>query len=613
MLTGRDIICLSSIDWDAHWQIHHQLASSLVEAGNRVLFIENTGVRAPGVRDISRLRRRAQNWWHSTKGFREVRPNLFVYSPLFLPFPYSSAARWLNRTVLFRGLHRWMDATTFRRPVFLTFLPTPLAHDLISEVDPSVVVYYCADDFAATSAAARRVAASENALFTRADLVFVTSERLQQKAAALSSNVHTFPAGVDFGKFDQVRRGADALPPELDSLKPPIIGYVGALHLWVDQPLLAAAADAMPEASFVLIGPQQVDVSALAARKNVVLLGSRAHDEVPRYVKAFSVALVPYLRSEFTDSVYPVKLNEYLAMGKPVVATDLPEIRRFNERHQHVVSIVSDGAGFVEAIRSALEPAPAAIVEQRVAVARSNAWGQRLEEMSALIVESIQRRSDGERSWQYRLKRLYGRARRRSLQAVGGVVLAYALLFHTPFLWWVASPLKVSAAPQRADAIVVFAGGVGESGEAGGGYQERVKLAVDLYHSGYAPHIVFSSGYVFAFREAEVMRSLAIANGVPPEAIVLELKAANTYENVRFVDEILDASGWSRILLVSAPYHMRRALAVWERVAPGVTVTPVPVENSQFYAHGVGASLDQIRGIVHEYAAIAAYWYRDWI
>ncbi len=63
MLRGRDVICISSIDWDTHWQIHQQIASSLVAGGNRVLFVENTGVRAPGVRDLSRIRQRAANWW----------------------------------------------------------------------------------------------------------------------------------------------------------------------------------------------------------------------------------------------------------------------------------------------------------------------------------------------------------------------------------------------------------------------------------------------------------------------------------------------------------------------------------------------------------------------
>jgi uncharacterized SAM-binding protein YcdF (DUF218 family)/glycosyltransferase involved in cell wall biosynthesis len=613
VLSGRDIICLSSIDWDAHWQIHHQLSSSFVESGNRVLFIENTGVRSPGVRDLSRLRQRVSNWWRSTKGFREVRPNLFVYSPVFLPFPYSAVARWINRTLLFRGLQRWMHATGFGRPLVLTFLPTPLAHDIIDEVDPSLVVYYCADDFAATSAGARRVGPSEEALCRRADLVFVTSQRLYDKAARVSARVHLFPAGVDFEKFDAVRRGNDDVPADLKSLPRPIIGYVGAVHQWVDLPLVAATADAMPQASIVLVGPAQVDVSSLAAHPNVVLLGARPHDQVPAYVKAFDVALVPYVRSEFTDSVYPVKLNEYLAMGVPVVATDLPEMRRFNDDHRHVLKIASRPEDFIAHVRSALADGHPADAEQRVDVARANSWAERLERMSALIGDALQRRSQDEHAWQQRFKRLYTRARQRTVHAAAAIAIVYVTLFHTNLVWWVASPLALREPPRPAHAIVVFAGGVGESGEAGGGYQERVKQAVDLHRAGYAPRIVFSSGYVFAFREAEVMRALAISNGVPAEAITLELKATNTYENVLYVRDILAARGWSSVLLVSAPYHMRRALGVWAKVAPDVHVTPVPVENSQFYAHETGASLEQIRGIVHEYAAIVAYWYRGWL
>jgi uncharacterized SAM-binding protein YcdF (DUF218 family) len=171
----------------------------------------------------------------------------------------------------------------------------------------------------------------------------------------------------------------------------------------------------------------------------------------------------------------------------------------------------------------------------------------------------------------------------------------------------------VADAPRQADVIVVFAGGVGESGKAGGGYQERVKRAVELYRQGKASRMIFSSGYVFAFREAEVMSELAVAQGVPASAIILETKAANTYKNVAFVKEILRREQWRSILLVSSPYHMRRALLTWRKVAPEITVVPSPVPKSQFYAHDLGASLEQIRGILHEYLAIVAYWWHGWI
>ena len=101
----------------------------------------------------------------------------------------------------------------------------------------------------------------------------------------MSSRVHLFPVGVSFELFERVRAGGDAPPADLRPLKRPVVGYVGGLHQWVDQELLAAVAARMPDASFVLVGPAQTDVSRLQRCPNVTLLGQRPHPEVPRYVK----------------------------------------------------------------------------------------------------------------------------------------------------------------------------------------------------------------------------------------------------------------------------------------------------------------------------------------
>jgi uncharacterized SAM-binding protein YcdF (DUF218 family) len=362
-----------------------------------------------------------------------------------------------------------------------------------------------------------------------------------------------------------------------------------------------------------MIGPVQTDVSALEACGNVRLLGKRPHAEVPRYIKAFDVALIPYEFSDYTASVYPTKLNEYLAMGVPVVSTDLPEIRRFNDDHGDIVAVAQDAEAFVGAIEHAVADTSTATVERRLEVARENSWQRRIARMSSLIDAAVAARSAAEVPWQARMRRMYRNARRRVATTVATLAMAYVLLFHTGFLWAVASPLRVSASPSAAQAVIVFAGGVGESGQAGGGYQERVKQAVDLYRAGLADTMVFSSGFVFAFREAEIMRELAVANGVDRDAIVLETRAANTYENVVFTRDIARARGWQHVLLVSSPYHMRRALLTWRKAAPDIAVTPAPPAATQFYQHSRGASVDQIRGIAHEYAAIAAYWWRGWI
>ena len=131
--------------------------------------------------------------------------------------------------------------------------------------------------------------------------------------------------------------------------------------------------------------------------------------------------------------------------------------------------------------------------------------------------------------------------------------------------------------------------------------------------AGLAPRLIFSSGFVFTLREAEVMKAVAVDNGVPAGAILLEERAANTRQNVEFTNRMLAEHGWRRVLLVSSPYHMRRATLTWRRAAPEVTVIAVPVPQSQFYAHETGASLEQIRGILFEYAALIGYWWRGWI
>ena len=162
----------------------------------------------------------------------------------------------------------------------------------------------------------------------------------------------------------------------------------------------------------------------------------------------------------------------------------------------------------------------------------------------------------------------------------------------------------------------MFAGGVGESGKAGGGYQERVKQAVDLYRAGYAPHMIFSSGFVFAFQEAEVMRALAVDNGVPASAIVLETRAAQHATRTSSFSQrdpraARMAPRAARQLAVS---HATRAVLTWHKLAPDMSRwSQRRCRRASSTRTTRGASLEQIRGIAQEYAAIVVYWWRGWI
>lgn len=621
MLKDRDILCFSSIDWDFIWQGHQEIMATLAREGNRVLFVENTGVRAAGFKDLPRLGHRMRNWWRSVKGFRQERPNLFVYSPVLLPFPYARLARWVNQSLLLRALRRWMRATGFQRPIVWTFLPTPLIRDVIRALEPQLTIYYCIDDFASSSRHAGKITQSETGLFREADLVFVTSEKLRARAAQYNPRVHLFPFGVSFAQFERARTSTHGVPAELRHLPRPVIGYVGGIHQWVDQELLAQAAQRLSHASFVLVGPQQANCARLSQCVNVHFLGQKAHAELPAYIKGFDVGIIPYQLSAYTAHVYPTKLNEYLAMGIPVVTTDLPEIRRFNAEHGDMVAIARDAAEFTEALRGAPRGS-AEEIGRRIAVARRNSWEAHLVRMCALIQEALIARQAAPLRWEETLRRLYQVTRRRIGRPLLALGLAVLVLCYTPLLWVIAEPLRVAEPPRPAEAIVVFAGGTGESGQPGQGYEERVAWAVALYQRGYAKRLLFSSGSTYAFREPDVMQALAVSLGVPAAAVVIEAQSRSTRENVTNVNQVLERQGWTTALLVSSPYHMRRASLVWRRLAPGKRIIPVPVPDSLFYRHGRDgagrrtwkqASVRQWQAVMHEYAAVVYYWLHGWV
>ena len=623
MIKNENIICISSIDWDFIWQGHQEIMSTFAKNGNKVLFIENTGVRAPELRDLPRLKKRVFNWFKSVKGFKKEAENLFIYSPLILPFPYSRFSRWVNRILLLNTLKRWIDATGFHNPIVWTFLPTGTALDIINNIEKKLLIYYCIADFYELSGNSKAVKKTEDELIRKSDLVFAQGRVIEEKCRPLNKNVSIFPFGVKIETFENFRPGADTVPEDIKNIRGPIIGYIGGVHKHIDFGLLKSIAEADPDWSIVLVGPLQTDTRGLGGLKNVFLLGKKNFSELPYYINEFDVCVIPYLKTEYTATVYPTKLNEYHALGKPVVSTDLPEVLSFNRENGDIVFIGKDNREFVERISQALEEKDSGPISRRVSSAKKNSWLARIESMSELMEEAIDRKSKTPPDWRKNFLALYQVSRRKLLKSALAVIMTYLLIFYTPLVWFLAEPLKITDAPRKADAIVVFAGGVGESGRAGQGYLERVEYAVELYKAGYAKNIIFSSGYTYVFKEPLVMKALAVSLGVPAEAIILEEKAGNTYENVKFSEKILKDKGWNEILLVSSPYHMRRVSMVFKKIAKETKVVYTPIPRSSFYSHkthnfysgGVWKQIDlkQIEGIFREYSAVVYYWWNGYI
>lgn len=614
-MINRNVIIISSIDWATHWQMHQQLATSLVAAGNRVLFVENTGVRGPRFEDIGRVRERIINWFKSARGFREIQPDLTVFFPLFLPFPYSRLAGWINRFMLSRSVSKWMRIARFHDPVVFTFLPTPLAQALVHDVDPALVIYYCVDNMAGSSSAVYKLRPWEDLLFSRANLVFVTSEAIRERAAIHAQDVHVFPSGVDFVKFATAIKRAST-PDDMASLPRPVVGYVGALSGVLDQDLLLEMATQMPSVTFALVGPPYTDVSRLGTFSNIKLLGARSHDQIPAYIKGFDVALIPYLRTSFTESVYSCKLNEYLAMGVPVVSTNIREVRAFAEQFLDVVTIGQDSADFIAKVKLALDDPQIqsqSMRDKRIAVAEENTWDKRFAGIMDVLDKHLLLKSQAPASWKESLIKYYRRSRARWLIRTAFVVCLYLLIFHTPLVWFAGDQLVVKHTPQPVDSIVVFSGD-GESTYLNASYQRRALDAARFYKQGYAPIIFLSSGKEQTISEVEVIRLFLVDKGVPHSAIhVLDKYPSSTYQNVVMVSQMLKSQGARSILFLTSPYHGRRALWLWRKQAPDIAVLAPAVMDTPPSNPRWSATVDQIKAIAYEYAAIAYNYMKGWL
>lgn len=626
MITNEDIICFSSIDWDFNWQGHQEIMHRLAAGGNRVLFIENTGVRRPRLSDYPRLVKRIRNWRRGYKGFRLQEKNLYVFSPLLLPFPHSRLARLLNKLLFLRLLNSWCKSQRYSNPIIYSFLPSALTLEVIKSLPYKLLIYYCIDSFEHSSVRASRIRASEKRMIRLADLVFVTSELLRGHCLAGNKEVHKFPFTVDYETFEKVRESrTECLPEDLKTIPPVRIGYIGGLHRWLDQELVSKLSGLLPEVNFVFVGPEQEQMHLLRNLPNVHLLGGKPHDLLPCYLRYFELGLIPYLKTEYTDNVYPTKLNEYLAMGLPVVSTTIREVELFAQQHPAMVDLGEDAEAFAAYIRNRLAAAGSSEEKKarqaRIELARNNSWAVRMEKMSELIQNKIDTLKTGaELSWRERLASVYAAYRKRSLAVIAGLFLLYAAIYWIPSIYFLGSPLRIEEPPAPSDVILVFGGGVGESGRPGTSTHERARYAARLYREGLAPKVIFSSGYQqFNRKDSENMKKFALAEGIPAWDIIIEDKAANNYQNVTNCLALMTGHGLTSALVVSGQYNMLRTKLLFDRQLnlypeSGITQDSLhltPVAENIFFHPQVGNRLEQLKAILHEYAAIVYYWWLD--
>jgi glycosyltransferase involved in cell wall biosynthesis len=388
VIEGHDILCFAPGPWDDIWRNRHQIMTRLAQA-NRVLYIEPW----PNLRPMLREWRSGEFGLADMCGPRltQVGPNLFVYRPPdWAPRAARFPLRMATEVAYMACLRRVLRRLQISKPILWLFLPD--MEIFVGRFDEKLVIYHMVDEYSGyqgVSETWRAVMQSmEKQLARKADLVFVSSPTLLERKKALNECIYLIPNAVDYETFAAISLGEDGLPDDIAHLPSPVAGYVGAINDKLDMDLLARVADNMREWSLLLVGPVRVEdaegqraLERLHKMPHVQFLGRRDVTEVPRYIAACDVCLLPYRVNEWTRNIDSLKLYEYLACGKPVVATDVPAVRRFGE----VVEVATGERDFAARMDAALQLDSPLLRAKRRGVAAQNTWEQRVASISVAI------------------------------------------------------------------------------------------------------------------------------------------------------------------------------------------------------------------------------------
>jgi GT2 family glycosyltransferase/SAM-dependent methyltransferase/glycosyltransferase involved in cell wall biosynthesis len=360
----RDVFVFAVIDWHFRIQRPQHLARSMAQAGRRVFFISNVFVDAakPGYR-IERL--------DPALPLYQVNLHVPGAPAIYFAAPSAETIAALQASVaLLMAEQGALSSVSLVQHAFW--------YPLVKTLPNNLHLYDCMDHHEGFGNVPAELVALEKEMLRASDLVVVTSTWLEKFAGEYNRHVATVRNAVEYEFFSQ-------RPEKVyqDAQGRRIIGYFGAIAEWFDIALVRSIAQAHPDCLVLLVGNDTVKAGAqLGNLPNVVFTGEVPYRELPFYLYAFDVCLLPFQVTQLTLATNPVKVYEYLAAGKPVVCVDLPEIGQFGE----LVRKAADAKGFVAQIGSALaEPVRPEAVAARQSFAAQQTWRHRAEQLGTAL------------------------------------------------------------------------------------------------------------------------------------------------------------------------------------------------------------------------------------
>ena len=342
------IVCIGGEDWWYHNRGHFdfQIMRRLAQRWP-VLFVNSLGVRMPSLKDnrlfLQRMGRKLKSLGN---GLVNVENQFWVFSPVMVP---GAAGQKLSSWALGPQIRLAAAHAGIRTPVLWIHCPAgaPLAGDYAA----AATVLQRTDRFEAFPEADPSVLAAHiSHLKNRADLVIYASPQLMESETGSVKSQALVTHGVDLETFVAAGDASNSDPLDIAFLKRPRIGFIGGIDAHTfDIDLFLAVARALPGHQFVMVGGCSLP-DGWCGLGNVHFTGRKPYDEIAGYMAAMDALIMPWNRCEWIKGCNPIKLKEYLAVGRPIITTDFPALDRWRD----LVYVADNADDFVTAIHSAL-------------------------------------------------------------------------------------------------------------------------------------------------------------------------------------------------------------------------------------------------------------------
>jgi glycosyltransferase involved in cell wall biosynthesis len=279
-------------------------------------------------------------------------------------------------------------AGRFHRFVQWFYSPMP-ARSALERLAGVAVVYDCMDELANFRFAPPDITQRERQLLAHADVVFTGGHALFEAKSRHHDNVHFFGCGVDAKHFGQARSEELEVVQELTRLPKPVLGYFGVIDERLDYGLIERLSQVFADCSIAMVGPlAKVEPEQLPASANIHWLGQRDYAQLPALVKGFDVCLMPFALNDATRYINPTKTLEYMAAGKPVVSSAVPDVLH---NFAQYIAVARSHDEFIAEVRRALTEPDTARIARALAHADACGWDAIVASMRAHIVRGLMR------------------------------------------------------------------------------------------------------------------------------------------------------------------------------------------------------------------------------